>query len=63
MQVAKRYGLSGSWLSKLRVYGGGSAHLKVGRRVLYERSTFESWLASHGRLTTSESRKREEVAA
>jgi excisionase family DNA binding protein len=53
-QAAERYGLSESWLSKLRIFGGGSPHLKVGRRVLYERSEFERWLASHRRLTTSE---------
>jgi excisionase family DNA binding protein len=46
-QAAERYGLSASWLNKLRLSGNGSPHLKVGRRVLYERSTFEKWLASH----------------
>jgi Hypoxia induced protein conserved region len=30
--------LSASWLSKLRVFGGGSPYLKIGRRVVYERS-------------------------
>ena len=53
-QVAERYGLSESWLTKLRAFGGGTPHLKVSRRVLYERSEFERWLASHRRLTTSE---------
>ena len=43
-QAAERYGLSESWLTKLRMFGGGSPHLKVGPRVLYERSTFERWL-------------------
>ena len=38
-QAAQRYGLSASWLSKLRVFGGGSPYLKIGRRVVYERST------------------------
>ena len=52
-QAAESYGLSKSWLTKLRMFGGGSPHLKVGRRVLYERSEFERWLASHRRLTTS----------
>jgi hypothetical protein len=46
-QTAERYGLSASWLSKLRLSGSGSPHLKIGRRVLYECSTFEKWLASH----------------
>jgi hypothetical protein len=48
-QTAERYGLSASWLSKLRLSGSGSPHLKIGRRVLYERSTFEKWLALHRR--------------
>jgi helix-turn-helix protein len=53
-QAAELYGLSESWLTKLRVFGGGSPHLKVRRRVLYERSEFERWLDSHRRLTTSD---------
>jgi hypothetical protein len=53
-QAAKRYGLSPSWLSKLRVFGGGSPYFKIGRRVLYERSAFEDWLASHRRTSTSD---------
>lgn len=51
-QVAERYGVSRSWLTHLRSYGGGSPYVKVGSRVLYERVTFEKWLASHQRLTT-----------
>ena len=53
-QAARRYGLSASWLSKLRVFGGGSPYLKIGRRVLYERSAFENWLALHRRSSTSD---------
>jgi hypothetical protein len=53
-QAAQRYALSESWLSKLRVFGGGSPYLKVGRRVLYERSAFEKWLASHCRESTTQ---------
>jgi hypothetical protein len=55
-RAAEVYGLSESWLAKLRMFGGGSPHLKVGRRVLYERAEFERWLTSHRRLTTSEHR-------
>ena len=55
-QAAELFGLSGSWLTKLRMGGGGSPHLKVGRRVLYERSEFERWLISHRRLTTKDQR-------
>jgi hypothetical protein len=53
-QAAQRYSLSASWLSKLRVFGGGSPYFKIGRRVLYERSAFEDWLASHRRTSTSD---------
>lgn len=53
-QAAERYGLSASWLTKLRVFGNGPRYLKVGRRVLYERTTFEEWLATHQRTSTSE---------
>jgi hypothetical protein len=53
-QAAKRYGLSESWLSKLRVFGGGSPYLKVGRKVLYERLAFEEWLAPYRRESTSQ---------
>jgi hypothetical protein len=52
-QAAQRYGLSASWLSKLRVFGGGSPYLKIGRRVVYERSAFENWLDAHRRHSTS----------
>ena len=52
-QAAERYGLSKSWLAKLRVLGGGSPYLKLGRRVLYERASFERWLTSHQRPSTS----------
>ena len=56
-QAAERYGLSGSWPAKLRVFGGGSPYLKLGRRVLYERSSFERWLTSHQRPSTSNQSK------
>ena len=52
--AAERYGLSVSWLTKLRVFGGGPSYLKVGRRVLYERAAFEEWMASHQRTSTSD---------
>ena len=54
--IAERYGLSASWLAKLRVYGGGPSHIKVGRRVLYDIATFEHWLEDHRRSSTSDTR-------
>ena len=53
-QASARYGLSESWLTKLRVFGTGPKYLKIGRRCLYERGEFEDWLASHKRASTSE---------
>ena len=53
-QASKRYGLSESWLAKLRVKGGGPSHIKCGRRVLYESKSFEDWLEAQRRSNTSE---------
>lgn len=53
-QASERYGLSESWLTKLRVSGEGPEHLKIGRRVLYDPQTFEDWLNRHRRTSTSE---------
>lgn len=53
-QAAQRYGLSESWLTKLRVYGGGPSYIRCGRRVLYDATTFEAWLESQRRNNTSE---------
>jgi predicted DNA-binding transcriptional regulator AlpA len=54
--VARRYGLSTSWLNRLRVTGGGPVHYKLGRRVLYRPDDVEDWITRHRRLTTSENR-------
>ena len=51
--AARFVGVSVSVLNKLRVYGGGPAYLKIGRRVVYEASALEDWLASKRRLSTS----------
>lgn len=53
-QAAERYGLSVSWLTKLRVYGGGPAYIKIGRRCLYEPAAFDDWLNQHRRTSTSD---------
>ncbi len=53
-QASERYGLSESWLTKLRVLGSGPQYLKVGRRCIYEPAVFEDWLASHQRKSTSD---------
>jgi predicted DNA-binding transcriptional regulator AlpA len=51
--AARFVGVSVSVLNKLRVYGGGPAYLKIGRRVVYETPALEAWLASKRRLSTS----------
>jgi Helix-turn-helix domain len=53
-QAAQAYGLSVSWLNKLRVSGGGCPYIKAGRRVLYRKSDFADWVASRVRTSTSD---------
>ncbi len=53
-QAATYLGLSKSTLDKTRVYGGGPAYAKLGRRVTYARLDLDAWIASHRRRSTSE---------
>lgn len=53
-EAAAAYGLSVSYLNKLRVSGGGCPYAKVGRRVLYRKADFERWVSAHVRLHTSD---------
>jgi hypothetical protein len=53
-QAAQEYGLSVSYLNKLRVFGGGCQYAKVGRRVLYRKADFDLWMASRVRANTSD---------
>ncbi len=53
-EAEKRYPISGSYLAKLRVYGGGPDFFRCGRRVIYETSSFERWLERQRRSSTSE---------
>jgi hypothetical protein len=53
-QAAQAYGLSVSWLNKLRVSGGGCPYIKAGRRVLYRKSDFADWVARQLRTSTSD---------
>ncbi len=53
--VAAGYlGLSVSTLNKLRVFGGGPIFLKLGRRVAYDVTDLDAWLASKRRRSTSD---------
>ena len=54
-KVAAEYcDLSPSTLNKLRIYGGGPAYVKIGRRVLYDLEELDRWLDSHRRASTSD---------
>lgn len=52
-QAAAEYGLSVSYLNKLRVSGGGPPYAKIGRRVLYRRCDLERWISMRVRHHTS----------
>lgn len=52
--AAQRVGLSVSTLTKLRVYGGGPAFLKLTTRAVgYRPADLDAWLASRLAPTTS----------
>lgn len=48
-------GLGASTFEKLRVTGGGPAHIKLGRRVVYHRDDLNTWLGAMRRQSTSAS--------
>jgi predicted DNA-binding transcriptional regulator AlpA len=52
--AAEYCGSSASTFAKLRLYGGGPAYLKLGRRVVYDPADLDRWLAEHRRASTSE---------
>lgn len=47
-------GSSVSTMEKLRVYGGGPAFIKIGRRVSYDPADLDAWLALNKRRSTSD---------
>lgn len=53
-QAANHYGLSESYLNKLRVSGGGCPFAKLGRRVLYRKKDLDAWIGSQLRNSTSD---------
>ena len=53
-EAADSLGLSKSTLDKMRVFGGGPHFLKLGRRVVYDPTDLDKWLALHRRTSTSE---------
>lgn len=53
-QAADEFGLSKSWLAKLRLSGNGPTYCKVGKRIFYRRDEFQNWIVSHSQKSTSE---------
>lgn len=54
-EAASYLRLAESTLAKLRCYGGGPRFSKAGaRRVVYDKSDLDDWLASHLYRSTSE---------
>lgn len=55
VEAAANYvGLSVSTMNKLRVFGGGPAYLKLGRRVVYDALDLDAWLATKRCRSTSD---------
>jgi len=52
--AASYLGVSKSWLTKLRCVGGGPRFAKLGRRVVYQDSDLDKWLAEYTVASTSE---------
>jgi excisionase family DNA binding protein len=57
-EAATYTGLAKSTLEKLRVTGGGSPYIRVGKVVLYDPNELDSWLALHRHRSTSDYRDR-----
>jgi predicted DNA-binding transcriptional regulator AlpA len=53
-EAAAYTGLSVSFLTKLRVFGGGPKYLKLGRRVVYEQAALNAWMGARRHTSTSE---------
>jgi hypothetical protein len=51
--AAQYTGFAESTLEKLRVHGGGSPYMRIGRVVVYDPDDLDVWLESHKRRSTS----------
>ncbi len=47
--------LGKSTLEKFRIFGGGPAFSKIGKKVLYDAADLDAWFAAHRRTSISES--------
>lgn len=52
-EAAEYLSLSKSKLEKLRCYGGGPTYLKLGRTVVYDPKSLDSWIDANRRKSTS----------
>jgi predicted DNA-binding transcriptional regulator AlpA len=55
-EAALYCGSSPSTFEKRRLTGGGPRFIKMGRRVVYDPTDLDAWLASNRRASTSEVR-------
>jgi predicted DNA-binding transcriptional regulator AlpA len=51
-EAAAFLNVSKSWLDKKRITGDGPAYIKAGRRVVYDLSDLDAWVASNRRRRT-----------
>ena len=51
-EAAAFLSVSKSWLDKKRITGDGPAYIKAGRRVVYDISDLDAWVASNRRQRT-----------
>jgi predicted DNA-binding transcriptional regulator AlpA len=57
-EAADYSGISKSTLNKRRVYGGGPLYIKVGSRVIYDRTDLDAWLVGKKVANTSQGYER-----
>jgi len=53
-QAAAYCGSSASTFAKLRLYGGGPSFVKLGRRVVYDPTDLDEWLATNRQKSSRE---------
>lgn len=61
-EAAAYLGISASTLSKRRVFGDGPSYHKLGKRVVYQRSDLDAWLAKNKYASTSEYSEESDVS-
>ena len=54
MEAAKYVRLSKGTLDNLRTTGGGPRYIKLGRKVIYDRTDLDQWLEDHKQNSTAD---------